>query len=74
MGGNCITSGKPWLRFTKGRSGLNIGKDSNSNWTFIVLNLVLTKGDSKAQQHLDSQPISVTRDRKEVEHTESAMR
>ena len=33
-----------------------------------MLNLPLTKGDSGAQQHQDSHPISVSRDRKEIEH------
>ena len=37
---------------------------SNTNWTFIALNLQLMKGDSKMQQHQDSQPISASRDRK----------
>ena len=40
----------------------------NPNWTFLVLNLPLTKGDSKVQQHKDSPPVSVFRDRKEVKH------
>ena len=34
----------------------------------MLLNLPLTTGDSKVQQHQDSQPISVSRDRKEVTH------
>ena len=33
-----------------------------------MLNLPLTKEDFKAQQHQDNQPISVSRDRKEVKH------
>ena len=33
-----------------------------------MLNLPLLKGDSKARQHQDSQLISVSMDRKEVEH------
>ena len=42
--------------------------NSNSNRTFIALYLPSMKGDSKPQQHQDSQPISVSRDRKEAHH------
>ena len=42
--------------------------NSNSNWTFIALNLPYSKGGSKAQQNKNSQPISKSRDRKESKH------
>ena len=38
-------------------------KYSNSNWTFIGLNLHYSKGDSKEQQNQKSEPVSVVRDR-----------
>ena len=46
-----------------------MGKETNSNCnpTFIVLNISVMKWDSEAQQHQDSQPISVSGDRKEAE-------
>ena len=45
-----------------------IKQEHNSNSTFAALNLPLTKGNSKVQHHQDSQPNSVSRNRKEVEH------
>ena len=42
------------------------------DWTFIVLNVPFTKGDPKAQQHQDSQPIYVTGDKKRSSTTENA--
>ena len=44
--------------------------NSNSDWTFIALNLPIQE-DSKAQQnHKNSQPKSVSRDRRGVKHHE----
>ena len=40
----------------------------NSNWTSIALNLPSTKKDFKKQQVQNSQLISVSMERKDVEH------
>ena len=41
--------------------GTNRLLNSNSNWTFIALNLPYTRGDSKAQHNQNSQHIPVSR-------------
>ena len=47
---------------------IHMENNSNSNRTFIALNLPLMKGDSKVQQYQSDPPISVSRYRKEEEH------
>ena len=46
----------------------HVEANSNSNMTFIALNLPYSKGALRRNRTKHSQPISISRDKKEVKH------
>ena len=48
---------------------ITVSNCPNSNRTCIALNLPLTRVESKVRQHQDSQPISVSRDKRNMSNT-----